>query len=164
LPITNITQEEARILLLLKHLVETRAQYVKPKHLKPTDDYVKLHYPKLKDEINRQIESSVRRLFIQQVYRLGVEERPVCEVVFHPRRKWRFDLLYPRKKIAVEIHGGRYLKKGGHNTPGGLLKDWEKINEGQNQGFDVYQFASDQIQINDQSAQSFVRYYNAKKT
>ena len=151
MPINNLTQKEARLILELKNLVKTRAQYVT------------LNHPKLKDEINRQIESVTRRLFILQVGRLGVDERPACEVIFHPKRKWRFDLLYPRKKIAVEIHGGRWIQ-GGHNRAKGSLNDWEKINEAQSLGFDVYQFASDQIQANDQSAQSFVRYYDEKKT
>ena len=55
----------------------------------------------------------------------GIE--PVMEHKFHPDRKWRFDLSWPDKLVALEIEGGAW--SGGRHTSGsGFVKDMEKYN------------------------------------
>lgn len=44
----------------------------------------------------------------------------------HPR--WELDRAYPRAKVYVEIHGGVWLRKSGHNTGKGLTRDYSKQN------------------------------------
>lgn len=56
---------------------------------------------------------------------------PTPEHAFHPTRKWRFDLAWPDRQIAVEYQGGIYLSKGGHSTVAGLSRDYEKFTEAQ---------------------------------
>lgn len=52
----------------------------------------------------------------------------VKEYKFHPKRRWRFDYADPKKKIAIEIHGG--IWRGGRHTRGkGFANDREKMNE-----------------------------------
>ena len=61
------------------------------------------------------------------------------------KRKWRIDLSWPDKKIAVECDGGRYCMGGGkHNTNA----DYDKINELNHLGWKVLRFNSDQIRKN----------------
>ena len=54
--------------------------------------------------------------------------QPTREYSFHPQRKWRIDLAWPKYKIAVEIEGGIY-SFGGHVRGAQFEKDCEKYNE-----------------------------------
>ena len=50
-----------------------------------------------------------------------------CEFVFHPTRKWRFDVCWPEVLFYVELEGGVY--SGGRHVRGsGYTKDCEKYN------------------------------------
>jgi hypothetical protein len=53
---------------------------------------------------------------------------PVEEFRFAPPRRWRFDLAWPERKLAVEVEGGVWTG-GRHTRPAGYLKDIEKYNE-----------------------------------
>lgn len=53
---------------------------------------------------------------------------PATELLFHPKRKWRFDYAWPARMIALEIHGG--IHSGGRHTRGrGFVEDRAKMNE-----------------------------------
>jgi len=62
---------------------------------------------------------------------------PEYEYVFHPTRKWRFDLCWHfdapvfgelrNQKVYLEVQGGIWIK-GGHNRGAQMKKDWEKYN------------------------------------
>ena len=52
-----------------------------------------------------------------------------AEYRFHPKRRWRFDMAWPEQRIAVEVHGGIHMARGGHNTAAGITRDCEKGNE-----------------------------------
>ena len=54
---------------------------------------------------------------------------------FHPVRRWRFDLAWPSIKIAVEFHGGGF----GHQSHGGRVSDYEKLNAALCLGWRVFQ-------------------------
>lgn len=61
---------------------------------------------------------------------------PVTEHVFAPPRKWRFDLAWPDRKLAVEVDGGSWI--GGRHTSGtGFERDLEKHNTAQLLGWTV---------------------------
>ena len=54
--------------------------------------------------------------------------RPVAELRFHPKRRWKFDFAWPEQKVALEVEGGVWV--GGRHTSGaGFVKDMEKYNE-----------------------------------
>ena len=65
------------------------------------------------------------------------------EVKFHPTRKWRADFIIG--KLMVEVEGGLWLKKGGHNTAKGIMRDMEKSNAAQAMGYVLLRFTPQQI-------------------
>jgi hypothetical protein len=58
------------------------------------------------------------------------------EYVFHPTRKWRFDLALPKYKIAVEYEGV-FSQKSRHTTVSGYTQDCDKYNEGTELGWQI---------------------------
>lgn len=80
---------------------------------------------------------------VQQMAVVGIRAESQ-EWKFHPSRKWRFDLAWPAKKIAVEIHGGIHTG-GRHTRSGGFERDREKMNEAQLLGWLVLEVTGEQI-------------------
>ena len=64
---------------------------------------------------------------------------PVQEYRFDARRKWRFDLAWPDRRIAAECHGSTWTN-GRHVRGYGFENDRRKMNAAQLQGWDVYEF------------------------
>jgi hypothetical protein len=62
---------------------------------------------------------------------------PEEEFQFHPERKWRFDMAWPERKIALEVEGGVF-SKGRHTRPSGFIGDCEKYNEAALLGWRVF--------------------------
>lgn len=60
---------------------------------------------------------------------------PEFEYVFHPTRKWRFDMAWHHSPminnrypmVYLEVQGGIWMG-GGHNRGAQMKKDWEKYN------------------------------------
>lgn len=78
-------------------------------------------------------------LLLSQLEEAGLPA-PEREFVFHPKRKWRFDLCWPELKLAGEVEGGIWLqtKTGrgkGHAHPIRFSKDCEKYSEAAILGF-----------------------------
>lgn len=79
---------------------------------------------------------------------------PVQEHRFHPVRKWRFDLAWPDRMIAVEVDGGVW--SGGRHTRGaGFIADCKKINEATAMGWRVFRFPTPHV--SDGSAVAMLR-------
>jgi very-short-patch-repair endonuclease len=76
-----------------------------------------------------------------QLEALGIEFQR--EVKFHPTRKWRADFTIG--KLMIEIDGGLWLKKGGHNTATGIMRDMEKGNAAQELGYTLLRFTPQQV-------------------
>lgn len=53
---------------------------------------------------------------------------PEREVRFHPVRRWRFDLAWPDRRVAVEVDGGTWTG-GRHTTGPGIESDAAKFSE-----------------------------------
>lgn len=73
---------------------------------------------------------------LYQIQAVGLPP-PVLELAFCEGRRWRFDLAWPDKRIALEIEGGIY-SKGRHIRPDGYLKDLEKYNRATALGWRVF--------------------------
>ena len=69
---------------------------------------------------------------------------PTLEYVFHPSRKWRFDLAWPKLKVAVEIEGGVWTQ-GRHTRGSGFISDMSKYNEAARLGWSLYRFTPSQV-------------------
>lgn len=67
--------------------------------------------------------------------------RPVRQLRFAKEalgRQWMFDFAWPDRGIALEIDGGTFMAKGGHNTGLGIMKDAEKANAAALLGWRVF--------------------------
>ena len=69
---------------------------------------------------------------------------PTTEHRFAPPRRWRFDVAFPDRKLAVEIEGGVWTK-GRHTRPGGFLADCEKYNRAAVLGWRLLRFTPAQV-------------------
>lgn len=69
---------------------------------------------------------------------------PERELRFHATRRWRFDLAWPPRKVAVEVEGGSWVA-GRHARGKGMRSDCEKYNAATLDGWRVFRFTSDQV-------------------
>lgn len=69
---------------------------------------------------------------------------PIFEHRFHSIRKWRFDLAWPDRKVAMEIDGAVYAN-GRHTRGSGYEKDCEKLNEALLAGWRVLRYSTGQV-------------------
>lgn len=66
---------------------------------------------------------------------------PETEYRFDPSRRWRFDLAWPARKVAVEIDGAIWT--GGRHVRGhGYEADCEKLNAAVEQGWRVFRYTT----------------------
>ena len=65
---------------------------------------------------------------------------PAYEHRFHPERMWRFDVAWPDRQVALEIHGGLFTF-GHHSRGKGFLDDREKIGTAVALGWKVLEVA-----------------------
>ena len=68
----------------------------------------------------------------------------VRELVFHPKRKWRFDFAFPTRKLAIECEGGLF-SSGRHVRSAGATEDMVKYNEAQLMSWTVLRFSAAHI-------------------
>ena len=87
--------------------------------------------------------SEPERALLFQPQAVGLPE-PQRELRFAPPRRWRFDLAYPEKMLAVEIEGGVWVS-GRHSRGAGSTKDMEKYAEALCQGWRVLRVTPAQI-------------------
>lgn len=66
------------------------------------------------------------------------------EVMFHPTSRWRFDLAWPDKKVAVELHGGSW-QQGRHQRGAGFTRDRQKMVAAIELGWRVLEFTDEDL-------------------
>lgn len=110
----SLTSEQAK-LLIAKHGRITLAGIRELLHLPREVKKIKIHKP------NKNL-SEIKFLLRDA----GIDF--VEEFSFHPKRKWRFDLAIPHKKIYFEYEG-IFSRKSRHTTVTGYSGDVEKYNE-----------------------------------
>lgn len=69
----------------------------------------------------------------------------VHDSTFIPQRRYRGDLLHPETKTVIEIQGGIWLPRGGHNTGIGITRDCEKNALATYHGWAVFPIVSSMI-------------------
>lgn len=111
-----------------------------PKPVKVAKPPRKKRLPKLSDML--KVPVGVRALLTQ------IEQQalptPILEHRFHPERKWRFDLAWEAKLLAVEVDGAVWTQ-GRHSRGGGMEKDNEKLNAAQMLGWKVFRYSTGQV-------------------
>ncbi len=77
-----------------------------------------------------------RQEFIDFIFK-NTGLRFIPEYRFHPERNWRYDFvcLENNLNIAIEIDGGLWMEKSGHNTGVGISNAMEKRNSAVVMGF-----------------------------
>lgn len=70
---------------------------------------------------------------------------PLREYRFHPERRWRFDVAWPERMLAIEVDGGVWTG-GRHTTGQGFTNDCEKLNHAALLGWRVLRFTPGMIQ------------------
>ena len=102
-------------------------------------------HPKAKAVVNKvkkaqQVDTLHSKVLTQLV---GLPD-PATELLFHPKRKWRFDYAWPTRMIALEVHGG--IHSGGRHTRGrGFVEDRAKMNEATLLGWTVLEVTPEHI-------------------
>lgn len=89
----------------------------------------------------------------ERAVRFGVDLRahgvpePVREHMFAKEigRRWRFDLCWPDRKLAVEIDGGTWAHKPSHSGGAGHRRDCEKRNAAIMLGWRVLTYSTDML-------------------
>ena len=84
--------------------------------------------------------SDLEDTLIFQLHALGAPE-PAREWIFHPIRRWRFDLAWPERLFAVEVEGGVYTG-GRHVTGKGYENDLVKLNTATLMGWKVLRYTA----------------------
>lgn len=69
---------------------------------------------------------------------------PLRQYRFHPTRRWRFDLAWPDRNMAVEVDGGTWTG-GGHVRGKHYESDCEKGNEAILLGWRVMHVTTDMV-------------------
>ena len=103
---------------------------------------------------------------------LGLPQ-PATEFRFHPKRQWRFDLAFVEMRLAVEIEGGVFARKGAkkcetcgeipkgrHATATGMMGDIEKYNAATSLGWRLIR-VTPQMVDKGEAVQVIVNVYNA---
>jgi len=87
--------------------------------------------------------SELEDLFAFQLKTAGIEFEQ--QVKFHPGRKFMADFFFRDAKLIVEINGGTWMRKSGHNTAQGIQRDYEKSNAAQLLGFTYLQYTKAEL-------------------
>lgn len=83
---------------------------------------------------------------------------PTREYVFHPIRRWRFDVAWPDLKLAVELHGAVFAS-GRHTRGIGMINDCEKNNSAQLLGWNILVYTGQDLKTKPEQVVSEVEAF-----
>jgi hypothetical protein len=66
------------------------------------------------------------------------------------------------QKIALEIEGGIFMRRGAHSGPTASMRDMAKYNEAQRLGWKVFRFLPEQLK-NDMEIERYPKTYKGKR-
>ena len=87
--------------------------------------------------------SALEETLVLHIKAVGLPH-PEREVRFHATRRWRFDLCWPARRVAVEVEGGTWVA-GRHSRGKGMRSDAEKYNEATLAGWRLLRVTSDMV-------------------
>ncbi len=91
-------------------------------------------------QVSKPRAASYNPVIVSAYYKSEGLPAPVFEHRFHPSRKWRFDIAWPERRVAVEVEGGIWTQ-GRHTRASGYNKDREKYNTAAAMGWQVLRYA-----------------------
>ena len=100
----------------------------------------------------KKSKKSVEDLFADQLTESGFEFR-TQQMVDSTGRKWRWDFKIQR--VLIDIQGGIWMAKGGHNTGKGIQNDCDKGNGAVRDGYLPLHFTTKDVK--DGTAISFIQ-------
>ena len=103
--------------------------------------------------------SDLEDTFAFHIAALGLPE-PKRQYKFHGTRKFLADFCWPEYRLIVEVNGGTWMQKSGHNTGIGIHRDYEKSNCAQLMGYTYLQFTGKEL--DDLSAIDTVKAFIAR--
>ena len=80
-------------------------------------------------------------LAIERACRAAMIPAPIREYRFAAPRRWRFDIAWPEKKVAIEIEGGVFIG-GAHVRGVHYESDCEKYNAAAVRGWTVLRYTT----------------------
>jgi very-short-patch-repair endonuclease len=89
--------------------------------------------------------SPLEVLLLSQIRYAKLPE-PQCEYKFLADRRFRFDFAWVELKLACEIEGGIWMRKGAHNTGAAIIRDCKKGNLATMHGWAFLRYTSEQIE------------------
>lgn len=102
-----------------------------------------------RQEMEKMGKSHLEHKFQTYWIQFGGSDRLITEHKFDiDGRKWRFDFSMVEVKIGIEINGGTFMPRGGHNFGPSMTKDYEKYNAATYQGWSVFLFSPDMLNAN----------------
>ncbi len=87
--------------------------------------------------------STLEKQFTSQLLAARIPA-PEKEFLFSDERAWRFDFAWPSVLLAVEIHGGGWVR-GRHHREKGMSEDSRKHTEATLAGWTVASFTSEMV-------------------
>lgn len=99
-------------------------------------------------------------LLTLQCLALGLPE-PVCELRFHPPRKWRADCAWPKHRLILECEGGAFIN-GRHTRGRGYINDLSKYNQMALDGWFLLRFTPQQVE-NGEAVQAIAQFLQDEK-
>lgn len=88
--------------------------------------------------------SELEETFALQLQEAGITDY-VREFKFDLNRNWRADFHILDTDYLIDLSGGIWMQKSGHNTAKGIQRDYEKSNAAQIAGFIYLQFTKKEI-------------------
>lgn len=92
-----------------------------------------------------RVSSSLEDKFLAQLRERKLTKGMKRELVFAPGRRFRFDFAWTKQKLAVEINGGVWLRRGGHTSGKGYESDMRKLQLARQLGWTVFSYTAKMV-------------------
>ena len=82
------------------------------------------------------------RLFLACCHEFALEWHPSAFDSTIPNqqgKRLRYDFIWESERVLIEIQGGIFMDKSGHNTGKGITRDINKVNLASLEGYKIFQ-------------------------
>lgn len=104
--------------------------------------------------------SDLEEKLAKQLQDAGISFVP--QYKFHPTRKFLADFSVMEYQLLIEVNGGIFMKRSGHNSGVGITRDYHKSNFAQMMGLVLLAYTADDIKTG-YAIKEIVAYIEKKK-